>query len=102
MATGFLVMSGIMVCLELKYHTNCLSIEIQLMRRFIENMHIRSLANEDIVDVEHLSIFRDLLGANCAGSATDTLFRQTTFLTSKFSFFGNNCRCDTPFSFCAS
>ena len=68
-----------------KYHTNCLSIEIQLMRSFIENMHIRSLANEDIVGVEHLSIFRDLLGANCAGSATDTLFRQTTFLTSNFT-----------------
>ena len=68
-----------------KYHTNCLSIEIQLMRRFIESMHIRSLANEDIVGVEHLSIFRDLLGVNCAGSATDTLFRQTTFLTSNFT-----------------
>ena len=64
-----------------KYHTNYLSIEIQLMRRFIENMHIRSLVNPDMVGLEQ---FKDLLGANCAGSATDTLFGKTTFLTGNF------------------
>ena len=67
------------------YHTNQLSIEIQLMRRFIENMHIRSLANLDMVGSEHLFIFRDLLGAKSGGSASDTLFGQTIFLTSNFT-----------------
>ena len=62
-----------------KYHTNWLSIEIQLMRRFIKNMHIRSLLNPDIVGLEHLPIFKDLLGANCAGSVTDTLFGELHF-----------------------
>ena len=67
------------------YHTNQLSIEIQLMRRFIENMHIRSLANLDMVGSEHLFIFRDSLGAKSGGSASDTLFGQTAFLTSNFT-----------------
>ena len=68
-----------------KYHTNYLSIEIQLMRRFIENMHIRSLVNPNMVGLERLPICKDLLGANCAGSATDALFGETTFLTGNFT-----------------
>lgn len=35
--------------------------------------------------MEHHSIFAGLLGAKSAGSATDTLFGQTTFLTSNFT-----------------
>ena len=67
------------------YHTNQLSIEIQLMRRFIENVHIRFLANPDMVGSEHFFIFKDLLGAKSVGSASDTIFGQTTFLTSNFT-----------------
>ena len=55
------------------------------MRRFIENVHIRSLANPDMVGSEHFFIFRDLLGAKSVGSASDTIFGQTTFLTSNFT-----------------
>ena len=63
-----------------KYHTNQLSIEIQLMRRFIETMHIRSIVNTDTVAPEHLFVFKDLLGTNSGGSANETLFGQTTYL----------------------
>ena len=44
-----------------RYHTNQQSVEIQLMRRFIENMNIKSLANTDIFSPEHLSLFNNLL-----------------------------------------
>ena len=64
------------------YHTNQLSIELQLMRRFIENVRIRSLA---ILDPEHLVIFKNLMGPRSLGSATDTLFEETTFLASSFT-----------------
>ena len=63
-----------------KYHTNQLSIEIQLMRRFIETMHIRSIVNSGTVAPEHLFAFKDLLGAKNGGSANETLFGQTTYL----------------------
>jgi len=65
------------------FHTNQLSIEIQLMRRFIENAQIKSFISP--VDLEHHSIFVGLLGAKSAGSATDTLFGQTTFLNSNIT-----------------
>ena len=62
-----------------KYHTNNLSIEIQLMRKFIQNMHIRSMANSDLLlSPEHLSILKDLLCDMNGGSASETLYRQET------------------------
>ena len=65
------------------FHTNQLSIEIQLTRRFIEKAQIKSFISP--VDLEHHSIFVGLLGAKSAGSATDTLFGQTAFLNSNFT-----------------
>ena len=62
-----------------RYHTNQLSIEIQLMRRFIENMHIKSTVNTDSFPSEHLSILSSLLGARSGGTATKTLFGQSIF-----------------------
>ena len=55
------------------------------MRRFIENVRIRSLAIQHTVDPEHLVIFKNLMGPRSLGSATDTLFEETTFLASSFT-----------------
>ena len=76
-----------------KYHTNQLSIEIQSMRRFIEMVQIRSLANSSTIGSEHFPIFEKLTGATSGGSAADTLFGETKFLAGSFtnlsSFQGN-------------
>ena len=69
-----------------KYYTNQQSIEIQLMRRFIENMHIRSLVNPDSVAPEHSYIFEDLLGAQSSGSASDTVFGVNNSLSCNRNF----------------
>jgi len=61
-----------------KYHTNQLSIEIQLMRRFIENIHVRNIAKPFALSPEHYPVFKTLLGATSNGSASDTLFGQAT------------------------
>ena len=53
------------------------------MRRFIEKAQIKSFISP--VDLEHHSIFVGLLGAKGAGSVTDTLFGQATFLNSNFT-----------------
>ena len=68
-----------------KYHTNQLSIKIQLMRRFIENVQIRSLANSSTIGSERFPIFEKLTGATSGGSAADTLFGETTFLAGSFT-----------------
>ncbi|XP_065917612.1 uncharacterized protein [Dysidea avara] len=62
-----------------KYHTNQLSVEVQLMRRFIENAHIRNIARPYALSPEHCSIFKTLLGATSSGSASDTVFGQTIY-----------------------
>jgi len=59
-----------------KFHTNHVSIEIQLMRRFIESMHIRSLASNDIVESEHLSLFHNFLNSTTQDASSETLFGQ--------------------------
>ena len=69
-----------------KYHTNQQSIEIQLMRRFIENMHIRSLVNPDSMAPEHFYICKDLLGTQSSGSASDTVFGVNNSLCSNLNF----------------
>ena len=61
-----------------KYHTNNLSIEIQLMRKFIQNMHIRSMVKSDALAPEHLYIFKELLCDMSGGSASETLFGQVS------------------------
>lgn len=69
-----------------KYHTNQQSIEIQLMRRFIENMHIRSLVNPDSMAPEHFCICKDLLGARSSGSASDTVFGVSNSSSGNLNF----------------
>ena len=66
-------------CIVRKYHTNQLSVEIQLMRRFIESVQIQSLANLSTIRAEHCSIFEKLTEATCGESAADTLCGETTF-----------------------
>ena len=62
------------------YPTNQLSIEIQLMRRFIDDMSARSLAYKSDIPVEHQSFFTKLLGSQTSGHGTsnDTIFGQNT------------------------
>ena len=69
-----------------RYHTNQLSIEIQLMRRFIENMHIKSKVNTDSFSPEHLSLLSNLLGARSGGTANKTLFGQSIFVSDEHVF----------------
>ena len=56
------------------------------MRRFTENMHIRSLVNPESLAPEQFSICKDLLGAPNSGSASDTVFGQTTSLDNNLTF----------------
>lgn len=51
------------------------------MRRFIETMKIKSLVNTDMFTPEHLPMFKNLLGSRSEGTADETLFGQTTFLS---------------------
>jgi len=62
-----------------KYHTNQLSIEMQLMRKFINNMSVRSLASEvDSVPHDHHHLFTDLLGSVTAigDTSSRTIFHN--------------------------
>jgi len=71
-----------------KIHTNQLSIEIQLMRRFIENMYIRSLASSDILasdSTECHSLFYTLLNSKAVDASSETIFDQKTFLSGYFT-----------------
>ena len=62
-----------MVAIPGRYHTNQQSIEMQLMRRFIENMNIKSLVNACIFSSEHLSIFNSLLVTRYGDTANEAL-----------------------------
>ena len=63
-----------------KYHTNRKSIEIQLMRTFLNDVYVRSLA--DNVDPLHQSVFENLLISKVDNAFTETLFGQTEFSSS--------------------
>ena len=57
------------------YHTNQRSIEIQVMRRFLEDSEIKHMIYSDLSAVdEHQHLFRSLLNKRPGGTATDTLF----------------------------
>ena len=62
-----------------KFPTNQRSIEIQLLRHFTDNMHVRSLAN----NVSNLSsdnlLFQKLLGSKTIGASSETLFEQEIY-----------------------
>ena len=61
-----------------KFPTDHVSIEMQLMRRFIESMHIRSLASSNIVESEHQSLFHNFLNSPVQDASSETLFGQNT------------------------
>ena len=59
-----------------KYHTNNISIELQLMRRFCENMTVSSLLNREILESEHGHVFTKFLSSKISGTSSETLFGQ--------------------------
>ena len=69
-----------------KFYTNQMSIETQLMKKFIDNMHIKSLASNDhglTVDHEYYGLFNSLLGATkYADTASETLYGQSSLSSS--------------------
>ena len=61
-----------------KYHTNQQAIEIQLMRRFMDNMHVKSLVSETngIAEDERF-LFDGLICKNDGGASSETIFAKT-------------------------
>ena len=58
-----------------RYHTNHRSIEIQLMQKIMENMHMKSLVNDiETIPSESQFLFNGLLGSNSGSTADNTLF----------------------------
>lgn len=63
------------------------------MRRFIETMHIRSLASNDILSSESTecrSLFYTLLNSKAADASSKTIFEQKTFLSGYFTTAGDS------------
>ena len=78
MDTGYLAFNGLLG----KYHTNQLSIEIQLMRQFLNDMDVRCLSVSAMaLNVKEQALFGQLLGSSAGGAATETLFYQDCQLT---------------------
>ena len=89
MAFGFLVLKGIM-----KYHTNQLSIEIQLIRKFIESVQIQSLASPSAIGSKHL--IKLLWWISCRYFIwRNYIFRQQFH---KSFFLRRKRKCHTPFT----
>jgi len=59
-----------------KYNTNNVCIELQLMRRFNENMAVTGLLNKEILELEHGYVFTKFLSSKISGSSSETLFGQ--------------------------
>ena len=58
-----------------RYHTNHKFIEIQLMQKFMENKHMKSLVNDiETIPSESEFLFNGLLGSNSGSTANNTLF----------------------------
>ena len=55
------------------YHTNQKSIEIQVMRKFLDHMHIRTVASNDHVVDDHMEFFRIFFTNNIRGSFKETI-----------------------------
>ena len=51
-----------------------MAIETQLMKKFIDNMYIKSLANNDLTLNDHDDLFSSLLGPKCGGTASETVY----------------------------
>ena len=62
-----------------KYHTNQQAIEIQLMRKFMNNMHIKSIATEiEAIPENEQFLFNGLLCSSTGGTLNETIFGQTS------------------------
>ena len=60
-----------------KYHTNQLSIEIQLMRQFVNDMCIRYLSVNSLnLNVEEQTLFGQFFRSRTGGTSADTLYNQ--------------------------
>ena len=77
---GFLVLKDIANGVLGKYHTNSKSIEIQLMQTFLNDMHLRSLADSDIASV-HQDAFENLLNSKVDRAFNETVFGQHEYLS---------------------
>ena len=64
-----------------KYHTNRKSIEIQLMQTFLNDAHVRLLADTK-VDQSHQSVFENLLSNKVDSAFNETVFGQEEFSSS--------------------
>ena len=65
-----------------KYHTNRKSIEIQLMRTFLNDAYVRSLADTN-VDPLHQPVFENLLNGKIYNLFNETVFGQEEFSSSR-------------------
>ena len=62
-----------------KYHSNNLSVEIQLMKKFVNDMDIKANVNTEsgtVLNAEQKTIFETLLGSTSHGTSTETLYEQ--------------------------
>ena len=60
-----------------KYHTNQLSVEIQIMRQFVNDMNVRnSFGNSITLNNEEQVLFGQLIRTSTAGTSTETLYNQ--------------------------
>ena len=76
----FLVLKDIANGVLGKYHTNRKSIEIQLMQTFLNDMHVRSLADSDTALV-HQDAFENLLNSKVDRAFNETVFGQHEYLS---------------------
>ena len=56
-----------------KYHTNQLSVEIQIMRQSVNDMSVRSSSENGLALIEEQVLFGQLLGSNTGGTSTESL-----------------------------
>ena len=67
-----------------KFPTNQRSIEIQLLRHFTHNMHVRSLVNNLNLLSDNL-LFQKMLGSKTIGASSETLFEQEIYSSTNLS-----------------
>ena len=56
------------------YHTNQKSIEIQVMRKFLDDRHVRSIASSDPLVHDNIKLFTTFFGDKERGSSAETIY----------------------------
>ena len=65
------------------YHTNQRSIEIQVMRKFLEDSEIKHAMYSDVPSIkDHIDLFQPLLNKSPGGTASESLFPGQAIVTS--------------------